>query len=339
MGGTTMTVKQLAEIAGVSPSAVSIVLNNKKGVSEETRKRIEQILDQYNYNNQKKQKSSTKNICFMKYKKHGMLVEQNEGFISAIIDAIEEECRHEGYNLSIIVSDTAFEDSIRSMDFSIYDGLIVLGTELEEEHYQTLNNITIPYIVVDNTVRNFPCNSIAINNDETVRCALLHLAELGHKDIAYFHSKVSIANFVERNTAFLRYCKEFGLNFDPKDQFDLPPTLVGAYNCMKEYLTNSKKLPGCAFADNDSIAIGAIKALREANHNVPGDISVIGFDDIHFSAITSPPLTTMRIPKSAIGTFAVRRIYDMLEQSPASNIKLHVSGELVLRSSTARFHS
>ncbi len=336
-----VTVKELAKIAGVSPAAVSIVLNEKKGVSEETRNHVLEILKQYNYTNVKKSRAASRNICFLKYKKHGMLVEQNEGFIATILDAIEAECRLKGYNLSMIVSDHDFEETIRTMDMNACDGLIVLGTELEEEHYQYLDTIKKPLVVVDNAIHHHPCTSIAINNDETVRCALQHLAAQGHTGIAYFHSNVNIANFEERNFAFRRYCVELGLNFSADNQFDVPPTLLGAYDSMKQYMSSlgnpveKKTLPTCAFADNDSIAIGAIKALREFGYHVPDDISVIGFDDIHFSAISSPPLTTMRIPKALIGTLAVRQICDMIEHAPYNDVKIQVGGELILRSSTS----
>lgn len=329
-----MTVKELAKIAGVSPSAVSIVLNNRKGVSEETREKVERILEQYNYTNQRKSKNSSKNICFLKYRKHGMLVEQNEGFISAILDAIEAECRQEGYNLNIIVSDNTFQETLSTIDYNNIDGLIVLGTELEESNYGCLDYVKVPFIVVDNSIRNHNCNSVAINNDETVRSALLHLSQLGHKNIAYFHSNVAIANFEQRQSAFKRYCDEFGLDFLAEDQFDMPPTLVGAYDAMRKYLSDSRKLPSCAFADNDSIAIGAIKALQEYNYSIPGDIAVMGFDDIHFSAISSPPLTTMRIPKVEIGELAVKRLYELIRKDTSNNVKLQISGELVIRNST-----
>lgn len=328
-----ITIREIAKILGVSPATVSIVLNNKKGVSKETRERVMNIVKEYNYTNSNKVKNTLKNICFLKHKKHGMLVEQNEGFISTILDSIESECRLEGYNLTMIVSNNNFEGTIINMDFSKFDGLIVLGTELEEEQYSCLDNIKIPFIVLDNSAHNHTCNTIAINNDKTVRSALSYLMKLGHKKIAYFHSNVTIANFDERNFAFLRYCKEFDFEFVSDYQFNIPPTLIGAYNSMKKCLSNKTSLPSCAFADNDSIAIGAIKALKEFGYNVPKDISVIGFDDICFSAINSPPLTTMRIPKSLIGTIAVRQICDMIEGSPYTDVKIQIGGELVIRSS------
>jgi DNA-binding LacI/PurR family transcriptional regulator len=330
-----MTVKEIANIAGVSPAAVSVVLNDKKGVSDETRKKVLDIMQKYNYTKNKRAKAYTKNICFLKYKKHGMLVEQNEGFIAAILDAIEGECRSEGFNLSMVISDNNFSETLKNINFDVCDGLIVLGTELEEEEFKWLSKVKKPCIVLDNAVRNYPYNSIAINNEETVYCALSHLASLGHKSIAYFHSNVSIANFEERDQAFKKYCRKFNLDFKPENQFNVTPTLIGAYTEMKQYLASCDTLPKCAFADNDSIAIGAIKALKESGYHVPKDISIIGFDDIHFSQISTPPLTTMRIPKKLIGTLAIRQICDMIEYSHFNDVKLSIGGELVLRSSTS----
>lgn len=329
-----MTVKELAKIAGVSPATISLVLNDKKGVGEETRKRVLEVLKKSNYAGHRKEAPATNNICFFKYKKHGMLVEQNEGFISEILDSIEAQCRLRGYNLSIVVSNNNFEETLGKMDFSAFDGLIMLGTELEEKECRLLGKLTKPLVVVDNAVENFPYNSVAINNARTVHCALSYLKQLGYRDVAYFHSSVSIANFEERCSAFVDFCKRNELAFDPKHKFELPPTLVGAYEAMKEALSSHPELPGCAFADNDSIAIGAVKALREQGYRVPEDVSVIGFDDIHFSVINSPPLTTMRIPKALIGALAVRQICDMIEHSAYSDVKLRVGGELVLRKST-----
>lgn len=328
-----MTVKELAKIAGVSPASVSIVLNNKKGVSEKTRAHVQGILKKYNYTVSPK-RDNNKTLCFLKYKKHGMLVEQNEGFIAAIMDAAEAESFRRGYSLSIVVSDNNFEETVKSMDYGAYDGIIILSTELEEEQYRLFDEIKKPYVAVDNIIRNYPCNSVAINNEETVCAAISHLAGLKHKNIGYFHSAVNIANFAERRDAFLKYSSQFKLDFKPEYQFDLPPTLVGAYEGMKKYLEAKPQLPGCAFADNDSIAIGVMKALLEFGYKIPDDISLIGFDDIHFSSFTSPPLTTMKIQKALIGKLAVRQICDLID-SPYLDVKIQVGGELVQRGSTA----
>lgn len=328
-----MTVKELAKICGVSPSAISIVLNNKSGVSNETRTQILSAIKEYNYSVNKKT-NTTKNLCFFKYKKHGMIVEENQGFIATILDAIQEESSSKGYKLSILASENNFFKAIKNIDFSYYDGIIVLGTEIEEEQYMHLNDINIPYVVVDNPITSYPCNSISINNHEIVRNAIAHLANLEHKTIGYFHSNVNIENFSERNEAFLKYSSQYNLEFKSEYQFDLSPTLLGAYESMKKYLSFKPNLPSCAFADNDTIAIGAIKALLEFEYKVPEDISIIGFDDIPFSAISSPPLTTMKIEKALMGTLAVRQVCDMIDNSLYYDVKTRVGGKLILRSST-----
>ncbi len=330
-----MTVKELAKIAGVSPAAISIVLNNKKGVSDATRKHILQIMEEYHYKIPSRTKKETsKNILFLKYKEHGMIVEENEGFIAAILDSIETECRSRGFHLTITVSDNCFAETVDSLDYSAYDGLIVLGTELKKNHYDCLEKIKKPFVVVDNEVRNYTCNSVSINNSETVYRAVAYLKSLGHREIGYLCSAVSIANFEERAQAFLESCACLNMDFRPEHRFRLTPTLVGAYQSMTQILSQGAELPTCLFADNDTIAIGAIKALAEYGFEVPSDLSVVGFDDIPFSGILTPPLTTMRVPKALIGTIAVKQVCLMMADSEYQNVKTRVGGQLVLRAST-----
>lgn len=328
-----LNLKELAKIAGVSPSTISLVLNNKKGVGNETRKRVLEVLEQYNYTLPKKRSVFSKNILFLKYIKHGMIVEENAGFISSIMDSIENDCRNEGYNLSIVISENCLEKTLQSIDLSAYQGLILLGTELDHCSYSLLNAIPIPYVVVDNVMPNFNCNSIAINNEEIVYHALAYLASQGHKDVAYFHSSISIQNFDERAFAFRKYTEELKLNFNPEHEFLCVPTLLGAYESMKQYLNKGVKLPSAVFADNDTIAIGAMKALKEFNIKIPNDVSIIGFDDIPFSAISSPALTTMNVPKKMMGSVALRQLHMAIEDPGFRNIKVRIGGTIVPRES------
>lgn len=329
-----MNLKELAKIAGVSPATISLVLNNKKGVGEETRKQILALLTEYNYSLPKKNIKTAKNILFLKYVTHGLIVEENAGFVSTIMDSIENDCRSEGYHLSIVNSVNCLEETLHNINYSSFHGMILLGTELDRSSYPLLEKIPIPYVVVDNIMPNFYCNCVTINNQELVYHALAHLASLGHKDIAYFRSNISIQNFDERALAFKETCQSLSLNFNPINEYLLSPTLLGAYSSMKKHLENGIVLPSCAFADNDTIAIGAMKALNEYKYNIPNDISVIGFDDIHFSAINSPSLSTMSVPKKLMGSIALNHLHDAFENSDFQNVKTRVAGTLVIRDST-----
>ena len=333
----TMNIREIAKIAGVSPAAVSLVINNKKGVGEDTRKRIISVLEEYNYTLPKKVNKAPKHILFIKYIKNGMIVEENTGFISSIMDSIENDCRSQGYDLSIIISENNLESTLSHINYSNYQGLIFLGTELESCTYPLLEKIPIPFLVIDNVMPNFNCNCVVMANKEIVNQAVSYLASLGHKDIAYFRSDMSIQNFTERSESFYESCNKLNLNFNPKNEFLLTPTLLGAYNSMMAYLEKGIKLPSCAFADNDTIAIGVIKALKEYHYEIPKDISIIGFDDIHFSAINSPSLTTMNVPKKLIGSIALRHLFSSIENPSANSVKSHIGATLVVRHSTCEY--
>lgn len=330
-----MTVKELAKLANVSPATISLVINNKKGVGDETRKRIKSLLKQYNYSLPVKSKVPLKNIRFLKYKEHGLIVDGNEGFISAIIDAIEAECRNYGYNLSITTAEGNFEKALEAVSGDTSDGLIILGTEINPKHYHLLNNISIPFIVVDNIMYYEHCDCVVMNNRETVYYALKHLHNLGHKEVAYFRSEVRISNFDEREDAFYHYCNLFNLKFSDKLTYTIAPTLVGSYASTKEIIKQCANFPTAAFADNDTMAIGVIKALREHGYHIPNDMSIIGFDDIPYSAMINPPLTTMRIPKGKIGTLSVQRLCQRMQDFDCADVKIQTGAELIVRESTA----
>ena len=110
--------------------------------------------------------------------------------------------------------------------------------------------------------------------------------------------------------------------------------MLGSYTVMKQYLEANHKIPPCFFADNDVIALGAIKALKEFNYKIPQDISIIGFDDIRFSTISSPSLSTMRVYKSRMGSAAVKLLHESLVNSECHNVKIYINGEIILRHST-----
>lgn len=329
-----MNIRELAKIAGVSPAAVSLALNQKPGISSSTRERILKIAQEYEYL-PVSSASIPRNVLFLKYIKHGMIVEENAGFISSVIDSIENDCRAQGYTLNILLSENNLEATLDSINYTNFCGIIVLGTELDQSSYSLLEGIPIPYVVVDNNMPHFSCNSIAIDNYEIVYGALAHLAKLGHREIAYFKSNIKIQNFIERSRAFYKYAERFNFIFDRRNEFQVTPTLLGSLQSITPILEKRPHLPTCAFADNDTIAIGITKALKKAGYKIPEDISIIGFDDIPFAAVNSPTLSTMNVPKKLIGTQALHQLHMMIEGRQMIHLKTRVNGTLVPRHSTS----
>lgn len=331
-----MTVREIAAIAGVSPAAVSLVLNNKKGVSEKTRQRVQEVLDSVGYTTRSRTaRSDSRRVMVIKFHTHG-ITEENQGFIAAMIDRIEGECRKNGFDLVMnrCKADEA-ESNIRELLQNPPMGVILIGTELQEEHYPLLNLFgNIPLVVLDNDIHFGHADSVVMSNVTIGMDATLYLYELGHRDIRYFRFSLPIHNCDDRYRGYLAGMEKVGLT--PQPPVLLSPTLNGAYEDMKRLIAEGAFVPrGSAVADNDSLAIGAVRAIMEAGYRVPEDFSVIGIDDIPYSAVMMPPLTTMRVSRKALGTLAVDLLLERIKHPEWPPMHIKVDGRLVVRSSTA----
>lgn len=240
-----MTVRELAKQIGVSPATISIVLNGKKGVSEDTRKKVLDAVKACQYTPPARKPKSGKNVLLVKYYKSGMLVEENQGFISMIIDSIEEQLRAEQLGMTMTVVKTGLKSALDSIDYSKYCGMFLIATEVMRDEFSALDSIPIPFVVVDNTVPNHYCSSVCMNNAENVYIALQYCKECGHTELGYLGSTTGAENFNERHVAFLRYVKELNFQFNPKNEFRVKPTMLGAHDDFFRILDQNPVLPSC----------------------------------------------------------------------------------------------
>jgi len=330
-----ITVREIAELTGVSPATVSLVLNNKEGVSEETRKRVKAAIKAHNYTPPLRQKKDAGgSIRLIKYAAHGMVVEENQGFITSIIDQVEAECFRNHYTVVM----TGCNSSTAEATFQLaaadpLDGVILIGSEFNQTVTQLMRQIKAPMVVIDNPMHYEPVDSVVMANEEIAYGAVRYLKQLGHETVGYFKSSVRIANFERREVGYLSALKD--LSVKPGSTVSLTPTLKGAYEDMQRML--QKRHPALAsayFADNDTIALGAMKALQEAGYSIPGDLSIVGVDDIPFSAINTPPLTTMRVSRSTIGKMAVDLLLKRIRNQYAPFVHMQITGQLIVRDST-----
>lgn len=334
-----MTIRDLAKLIDVSPATVSIVLNEKKGVSEDTRKKVQEAINTYQYKPAARRPKKGRDVLLVKYYKTGMLVEENQGFISMIIDSIEEQLRTKQLGMTMTVAKTGLDCALHSIDYDKYCGLLLIATEVMEDDFSSLNAIPIPFVVVDNTVPNHRCSSVCMNNGENVFMALKYCRECGHRQIGYLGSATRAGNFSERRDAFLRYAEELNFNFNPADEFLVTPTMLGAHDDFAGILEGKPELPSCFFAENDTLALGAMKALKEAGYKIPDDISLIGFDDIPYSSISSPALTTVHVQRNIIGKQSVIQLMQLIEDSRFIPMKTRITGRLMVRASVKQINS
>lgn len=329
-----MTIKKISQIAKVSQATVSLALNNKPGVSEETRNMIIEIANQYGYN--KKSSIQKRNILFIKYIGSGAAIEQNGDFIARVIDSIEQSASHLGYNLVIKnILSQEFQTEIKTINFDEYVGVIFLGTEANSDDVVALKDIDIPIVAVDNIFEKHDIDTVLMDNCEGVNKAIQYLVSLGHKKIGYIDSTIRFTNFDHRTEAYHKGVAEYQLEKNQPILY-VAPSLEGAYTDTIKYLKNGiKHMPTAFLAANDTIAIGAIKALKEWGVEIPNEVSVIGFDDIPFCSMLDKALTTMRVYKERIGFLAVRLLDDKINYPSETTVKMLVTTKLIERESTS----
>lgn len=333
--------KDIAKKLSISPSAVSFVLNNKPGVSEETRRKVLKVIEQMGYNTNIFSKSAlthNRNIRFVIYKKHGLVVSDTP-FFSSLMEGIDREARSLGYNLIVTYIDENKDNLMKILHIikvTSPDGIMLLATEMTKEDLKPFKKLNIPLLLLDSYFESENLDTVIINNIKGVYKATCYLAELGHIDIGYLHSSVWINNFDQRMIGFKKAINDKGLKLNKNFIFCLESTIDGSYKNMLRILENKPQLPTALFADNDIIAFGAIKAMKEFGIRIPQNVSVIGFDDMPFCEMIDPPLTTVMVYKQRMGMIALKRLVERIDETPAETIKIEVGTTLIKRKSVIK---
>lgn len=328
-----MKITDLAKIAGVSPATISNALNNKKGISPEQRDKILEIAEKYGYK-KKENRDEKKVIRFIVFKNNG-LVFGDTPFFASLIEGIERESSDNGFEIAIShISETDIPKLKESLEPESIKGIILLATEILPENLSILNELKKPLVIIDSYFKPLNYDFVLIDNAGGIRKAFNHLRDNGHSKIGYLKSSVFIYNFYYRYKEYKDSMEENNLVINPSHTYSILSTLDGAYNDMKKLLKDRiHDLPTAFIADNDIIAIGAIQALEEYGIKVPDDISIIGFDDMPFSRVSSPKLTTIKVYKKYFGKVAVKRLIDKISNNDTLNIKMEIETKLIERNS------
>lgn len=329
-----MTIKDVAKLADVSPSAVSFVINNKKGVSPETRDKVLKIIEQVGYI----PNPNSRRLIFNKSNNFVVLFKRSISplehyFYAEINNVILHECENYGYNLifaSIIVEDNKIEfpDVVKSYDV---DGIIFYG-DVDPIILRSLQKYAIPYIIIDSHSPNPDTLSVVADYSVAAYTAVKYLIQSGHENIAYIGNSF-LAGFSAQT--FSGYKKAMGESNLASDmqwiQLESQDEISAGY-CMENILS-CKNFPTAVFCSADIYAIGAIRAIKNAGLRVPDDISIISIDDIILSRYTDPMLTTIKIDKKEMGRIAINLLLKKIQDESVENAVIE-SDKLIVRGST-----
>lgn len=337
------TIKKVANIAGVSIATVSRFLNNPDTVSNGTRLKVEKAITKTNF----VPSSSAKNL---RRGKTGLIIVAipriGDAFYDGIVKSVSQRAMVHGFN--ILVKETSFdafrlEDYLGMITSKQTDG-IILCVGLPGKIKKTLKpkkGLPWPPIVLacepcgqNNT--DFSLPSVMIDNFAAAKEATGYLIGLGHKRVAYVNGYADSPADKYRESGYLEGMAEHEL-IQYRQIIKGGHTLEAAKQATQHILELEPR-PSAVFCGNDEMAIGILHQLKISNVKVPEDISIIGFDDIRYAEMTTPPLTTISQPNDNIGAKTMDILNDIIAGSYPSYQNEVLSHKLVIRQSTAPPH-
>ena len=337
-----LTIRDIADAAGVSPATVSLVLNGKGEISGVTRTRVLEAVAKLNYvprNLKVANDSANETLRFLKISKHGHTVNRDHSvFISDYIDGMSAEAIRRNYTLEVVSFEGQSVSSVaESLAGAPISGVIALGTELTEDDIRLIQGIGFPTVFIDTFYDVVDANFVDMNNEDAVYKVLSRFRSQGFERIGFVASHVDTTNFRLRQDAFFKNMARLGLKVRESDVLSIESTHDGAYEDTRALLENGLDLAECYFCTNDIIAYGFMKALKEFDVAIPRDVSIIGFDNLPQSATSDPSLTTIEVSKRKIGYLAVTILDDLINAAESQpSVKMLVGADLVLRGSDAR---
>lgn len=331
-----VTIKDIARRVGVSPSVVSRALNNKYGVKESTRKMIVQVAEEMGYH----PNAAARTLVTRRTMTIGVIMADiSEPFYSGIIKGLEFVASESGYTLLFSNSYESLEQSRvvqKMVDAQRVDGMIIVGSNVKERAYISgLVDRGIPFVAIERNFDDPRMNCIWVDNVMGGYIATKHLIDCGHTRIAHITGTLDVEVAADRLKGYRKALNEAGIPFAPNLVVQGTFVWQTGYSAMKTLLETGP-LCTAVFVSNDSMAFGALQAIAEEGLSVPHDISVVGFDDLQFSSLTNPPLTTVRQPRYEIGRDAARILVSCLDQPDRKEgTKVCYPPELVVRKSTS----
>jgi DNA-binding LacI/PurR family transcriptional regulator len=340
-----VNLRTLAEHLELSQTTVSLVLNNSpsaRSIPPETRRRVMEAAQRLNY----RPNYFARSLRQSKSMSVGVLApDLSEGYFTRVMSGVVQELTAAHYFYFTACHDwkpELIEQYPRMLVERAVDGFLLLNTSAESL------NVPVPVVAISAHSPAENVTNIVLDHHCAVELALRHLHSLGHRSIAFMRGPSAIPDSEFRWEAIQQVAREIGLKIDPAHvtRIDVegwsmktgyhPMAPEIGFKPMKALLEKSRDFTA-VFCFNDIAAIGAIRALKDAGLSVPGDVSVVGFDDIQSAAYSTPSLTTVRQPLMEMGQRGAQVLLDRIanreKQYPA---EITMAPELVVRESTAR---
>lgn len=329
-----MNLEQIAELSGVSRSTVSRVINNDPNVSDQTRDKVMQVVRRVNY----VPNAAARGLAAGRTRVIGLVIPMGvstlftDPYFPLLIQGVSSACNAHEYSVMLWLAEPEYERrQIRQIMYSgLIDGVIIASMLTNDSLVQALIDGDLPFMLVGRHPTDVRVNYVDADNINGARDAVRHLLRLGRTRIGLINGPQNMIAGVDRLAGYTLALRERGLIAQPDLITDGGFSEAGGYLAMQQLLPRQ---PDAIFAASDAMAMGALRALREAGLRVPDDVALVGFDDLPFAARAEPPLTTVRQPTHRMGAMTVETLIELIEQPASSPYHLILPTELVVRAS------
>lgn len=334
-----VTIKTVADLAGVSIKTVSRVLNDEPGVKKSTREKVQAAIHKLNY----QPSPAAQALAANQSKIIGLVYENiSASYTLRMQNGALKTCYAEDYNLVIHPchhkSETLIDELVDLVTRSRLNGLILVPPICDDfKLLQALNENKIPFVRIAPAQKFENSYSVSSNDAVAVENIITQLIEQGHKDIGFIKGHEHHGATQERFKGYLRALEKFGIKLNSEFVCDGNFSFESG-KAAGEILLSKKKRPSAIFAANDYMAAGLMYVANEKGINVPEQLSIIGFDNAPVSHQISPMITTVKQPIEEMSAAAAQILINISKQRTVQNEHEFFNAELILRESHKTFH-
>jgi LacI family transcriptional regulator len=335
-----LNIEDIARLSGYSRSTVSRVLNNQAYVSEKARRKVLEVIQENDY----QPNLVARALVSQRSNVIGILIPHTvnelftDPFFSTLLRQITSTANQLGYGVTLwLASSESSQDNFYARGFtnSMIDGLVIASATINPEFLAWLAKFPKPYVFVGTPPPlNKDISYVEVQNTDGAYMLTRHLIEQGYRRIGFIEGVEGQISSDDRKRGYLNALEAAGIAVDPS--IIIPHgnyKELGGYEAMKCLLQENIE---AVFAASDMMAIGAMRAIRDAGLRVPDDIAVAGFDDIPYASVFTPSLTTVRQPISQLGDEVAKVLVNLLDGTVEGSSQVILPVELIVRDSTVK---
>jgi LacI family transcriptional regulator len=328
-----LTLEDIARLSGFSRSTVSRVINGDENVKEDTRQHVLEVIQKINF----QPNLIARSLAAGRTNVLGLVIPAGvstiftDPYFPQLIQGVSTGCNAQGYSVMMWLAEPEYERRMigQIMHSGLLDGVIVSSMLIDDPIVQSLYDSKMPFILIGRHPT-LDVNYLDVDNLSGGREATLHLCRLGYRRIATITGPQNMIAGYDRYQGYQRALEEHHLPFDASLVAEGDFSEVGGYNAMLKLL---REKPDAVFVATDTMAMGALRALREAGLRVPEDMAIVGFDDMPDAARANPALTTARQPTLRMGLVAVETLVEIIRYPDSQTRNVVLPIELVIRKS------